>query len=126
MKHQLPTPDGHAVYAHRKCTVEPTFGIIKAVLGFRQFLLGGLQAVGYERTQVCIGGTSNACTGCKWPPEGAIVPMNAPPHARSSRSVSHATPRSSGRRRGLGRVARFSRLGRRVVDKSLISGSTGR
>ena len=35
MKHRLRTPEGRAIYGHRKCTVEPVFGIIKAVLGFR-------------------------------------------------------------------------------------------
>ena len=55
MKHRLRTPEGRAVYAARKCTVEPTFGIIKSVLGFRQFLLRGLRAVGQEWTLVCIG-----------------------------------------------------------------------
>jgi transposase len=55
MKHRLRTDEGRAVYAKRKCTIEPTFGIIKSVLGFRQFLLRGLQAVGYEWTLVCIG-----------------------------------------------------------------------
>jgi transposase len=55
MKHRLRTPDGRAVYAKRKSTVEPTFGIIKSVLGFRQFLLRGLQAVEYEWALVCIG-----------------------------------------------------------------------
>ena len=55
MKHRLRTAEGRAVYAKRKCTVEPTFGIIKSVLGFRQFLLRGLQAVQHEWTLVCIG-----------------------------------------------------------------------
>ena len=55
MKHRLRTPEGRAVYATRKSTVEPTFGIIKAVLGFRQFLLRGLKAVEHEWTLVCIG-----------------------------------------------------------------------
>lgn len=55
MTHRLRTPAGRAVYATRKCTVEPTFGIIKSVLGFRQFLLRGLQAVAHEWTLVCIG-----------------------------------------------------------------------
>lgn len=55
MKHRLRTPAGREVYATRKCTVEPTFGIIKSVLGFRQFLLRGLQAVRHEWTLVCIG-----------------------------------------------------------------------
>ena len=55
MKHRLRTAEGRQVYAQRKCTVEPTFGIIKSVLGFRQFLLRGLQAVRHEWTVVCIG-----------------------------------------------------------------------
>jgi transposase len=55
MKHLLRTPEGRGVYAKRKCTVEPTFGIIKSVLGFRQFLLRGLEAVRHEWTLVCIG-----------------------------------------------------------------------
>jgi len=33
------------LYAQRKCTVEPVIGIIKSVLGFRQFLLRGLDNV---------------------------------------------------------------------------------
>lgn len=55
MRHRLRTPEGRAVYAARKRTVEPTFGIIKSVLGFRQFLLRGLRSVGHEWTLVCIG-----------------------------------------------------------------------
>jgi transposase len=55
MKHCLRTPAGREVYAIRKCTIEPTFGIIKSVLGFRQFLLRGVHAVGHEWTLVCIG-----------------------------------------------------------------------
>ena len=45
MKHRLRTRDGRDWYALRKQTVEPVFGIIKAVMGFRQFLLRGLDAV---------------------------------------------------------------------------------
>jgi transposase len=55
MKHRLRTPEGRQVYATRKCTVEPTFGIIKSALGFRQFLLRGLQSVQHEWALVCIG-----------------------------------------------------------------------
>jgi transposase/IS5 family transposase len=55
MKSRLRTPEGRAVYATRKCTVEPTFGIIKSVLGFRQFLLRGLHAVRHEWALVCLG-----------------------------------------------------------------------
>jgi transposase len=45
MAYQLQTPRGRALYALRKQTPEPVFGIIKSVLGFRQFLLRGLDAV---------------------------------------------------------------------------------
>jgi len=55
MKQRLRTPEGRQIYAARKCTVEPTFGIIKAVLGFRQFLLRGLHCVQHEWALVCIG-----------------------------------------------------------------------
>lgn len=45
MEHRLQTPEGKALYAKRKSTVEPVFGIIKQVMRFRQFLLRGLAAV---------------------------------------------------------------------------------
>lgn len=54
MAHKLQTPAGRATYALRKQTVEPVFGIIKAVLGFRQFSLRGLTKVSGEWTLVCL------------------------------------------------------------------------
>jgi len=45
MAHRLKTPDGRNLYALRKQTPEPVFGIIKSVLGFRQFSLRGLENV---------------------------------------------------------------------------------
>jgi transposase len=45
MAHRLQTPAGKKLYALRKQTPEPVFGIIKSVLGFRQFLLRGLNQV---------------------------------------------------------------------------------
>jgi len=45
MTHRLATPEGKKLYARRKHTPEPVFGIIKSVLGFRQFLLRGLDKV---------------------------------------------------------------------------------
>lgn len=45
MAHQMRTPRGRKLYALRKQTPEPVFGIIKSVLGFRQFLLRGLEGV---------------------------------------------------------------------------------
>jgi transposase len=54
MKHRLKTIVGKAIYAKRKSTVETVFGIIKAVMGFRQFLLRGLKQVAGEWDLVCI------------------------------------------------------------------------
>lgn len=45
MKHRLQTKAGKALYALRKQTPEPVFGIIKSVMGFRQFSLRGLSKV---------------------------------------------------------------------------------
>ncbi len=45
MLHRLKTPAGRKLYALRKQTPEPVFGIIKATMGFRQFLLRGLESV---------------------------------------------------------------------------------
>ncbi len=55
MAHRLKTREGKAIYARRKSTVETVFGIIKHVLGFRQFLLRGLESVSGEWSLVCIG-----------------------------------------------------------------------
>ena len=54
MKHRLKTTEGKAFYAKRKTTVEPVFGIIKEVMGFRRFLLRGLDAVRGEWRLVCL------------------------------------------------------------------------
>jgi transposase len=54
MKHRLKTQAGRAIYAKRKCTVEPVFGIIKSVMGFRQFLLRGVESVRGEWNLVCM------------------------------------------------------------------------
>jgi hypothetical protein len=45
MHHRLQTKEGKRRYALRKQASEPVFGIIKSVLGFRQFLLRGLDQV---------------------------------------------------------------------------------
>jgi transposase len=52
MKHRLKTITGRHLYAKRKSTVEPVFGIIKHVMGFRQFLLRGHESVTGEWTLV--------------------------------------------------------------------------
>lgn len=45
MAHRLATAEGKRLYALRKQIPEPVFGIIKSVMGFRQFSLRGLQKV---------------------------------------------------------------------------------
>ena len=54
MRHLLLTMPGRALYAQRKSTVEPVIGIIKSVLGFRQFSLRGLVNVKGEFNLVAL------------------------------------------------------------------------
>lgn len=53
MQEKLTSEHGRKLYARRKSTVEPVFGIIKHALGFRQFLLRGIQRVTLEWSLVC-------------------------------------------------------------------------
>lgn len=48
MTERLDSEEGRRIYALRKTTVEPAFGIIKSVLGFRHFHLRGLEKVNLE------------------------------------------------------------------------------
>ena len=54
MEHRLTTQAGRALYALRKQTVEPVFGIIKQAMGFRQFSMRGLDKVTGEWTLVTL------------------------------------------------------------------------
>ena len=54
MTHRLKTCAGRTADALRKQTVEPVFGVIKSVMGFRQFLTRGLKNVQGEWTLVCL------------------------------------------------------------------------
>jgi len=54
MREKLRTEEGRRIYAKRAQTVETVFGIIKAPLGFRQFLLRGLGKVRIEWDLVCL------------------------------------------------------------------------
>src|SRR5712672_2938220 len=54
MAYKLKNALGKAIYRARKCTVEPVIGIIKEVLGFRQFSLRGTQAAEGEWCLVCL------------------------------------------------------------------------
>jgi transposase len=54
LRHRTATATGRARYKLRQQTVEPVFGIIKAVLGFRRFSLRGLAKVTLEWELVCL------------------------------------------------------------------------
>ena len=54
MAYKLRTAVGQAIYRLRKCTVEPVIGIIKEVLGFRQFSLRGVVGAAGEWVLVCL------------------------------------------------------------------------
>ena len=54
MRLRLKSTVGKTLYKLRQQTVEPVFGIIKAVLGFRQFRLRGRAKVALEWTLVCL------------------------------------------------------------------------
>ena len=45
MQQKMARPEHRAHYRLRKQTVEPVFGIVKQAMGFRQFLLRGLEKV---------------------------------------------------------------------------------
>lgn len=54
MAHRMKTAEGKTLYKLRKQTVEPVFGIIKEVMGFRRFLLRGREKVTLEWLLVCV------------------------------------------------------------------------
>jgi hypothetical protein len=53
MDARLKTPEGRRTYARRKWTSETVFGVIKGVMGLRQFLLRGLDKVRTEWLWAC-------------------------------------------------------------------------
>lgn len=55
MARKLRTIKGRATYSKRKGIVEPVFGQIKQVRGFRQFLLRGFDQVSAEWELICLG-----------------------------------------------------------------------
>ena len=54
MIHRTATKAGKALYKQRQQTVEPVFGIIKSIMGFRQFLLRGEAKVSLEWSLVSL------------------------------------------------------------------------
>ena len=54
MAHRMTSAEGRGIYSKRKSTVEPVFGVIKHVMGFRRFHLRGFNAVRGEWNLVCM------------------------------------------------------------------------
>lgn len=54
MAHRMNSAEGRGIYSKRKSTVEPVFGVIKQVMGFRRFHLRGFNAVRGEWGLVCM------------------------------------------------------------------------
>jgi len=54
LRQKLRTPEGKAIYAKRRETVEPVFGQIKERRGFRRFLFRGLEKVRAEWRIICL------------------------------------------------------------------------
>jgi len=54
MHQRLQSPEGRSIYAKRKSTIEPAFGVIKHVMQFRAFLVRGLTRTRGEWKLVCI------------------------------------------------------------------------
>ena len=84
MAHRLATPRGKKLYALRKQTPEPVFGIIKSVLGFRHFSLRGLDNVRGEWSLVTMA----------WKPEADVRPQPSllRPARRSTTAKPHPRP----------------------------------
>ena len=114
MAYKLQTALGKAIYGARTCTVEPVIGIIKEVLGFRQFSLRGLPGAAGEWCLVCLafnlkrlhtllqgdarrlGGLNIPCAGAN-PAVGAGSAVSTP-LSRLWRVTTRQRPHWSGRR----------------------------
>jgi transposase len=64
MKEKLNTPEGKAAYSRRKVIIEPVFGWIKRILGFREFSLRGKANVTAEWSLVCLATNLRRMSAC--------------------------------------------------------------
>jgi hypothetical protein len=71
MARRLRTIKGRMTYAKRKQIVEPVFGQIKEVRGFRRFSLRGMQNVAAEWDLICLTHNLLKLFRYKWVPQGA-------------------------------------------------------
>ena len=97
MDHRLATVAGRAIYAQRKSTVEPVYGIVKSVLGFRQFHLRGLAAVSGEWTLVTMAWNLKRLFKLSQPPRSAAAcpetSKGAPNRSIPAKKVIQMTPK---------------------------------
>ncbi len=105
MQEKLQTEAGRKLYAKRKQTVEPVFGIIKSAMGFRQFVPRGLEEVGRGWGLVCLA-YSVQRPGCSRQPDwSAGAPLRPPSRPETAQVVQALarTPERSRVRHGLKR-----------------------
>jgi len=93
---RMATPAGQAIYKQRAPAIEGAFGIIKAVLGIRRFLLRGLANVRMEWTWICTAYTlkkllaleANSASGA---PKTTNPPGKTPPKRRYGPTIQVST-----------------------------------
>ena len=61
MREKLISEEGKKKYLKRQCTIEPVFGHLKFNLGYRNFLLRGIEKVTAEFKLMCIGWKKKRC-----------------------------------------------------------------
>lgn len=71
MRRKLRTESGHDIYRMRKAIVEPVFGQIKEVRGFRRFSMRGLTKVKAEWSMICLTHNLLKLFRSGWSPQGA-------------------------------------------------------
>jgi transposase len=92
---KLATREGKKLYALRKQTPEPVFGIIKSVLGFRQFSLRGLDKVRGEWSLVTLAWNIKRMFALKPATKPLVAPscaIQAPPTAASDQANTPTSP----------------------------------
>jgi transposase len=77
MRRRLRTAAGRAAYKKRKETVEPVFGIIKAAMGFRRFLLRGLKKVSLVTLAYNFRRLARLLAAAATPADGGRAPQTA-------------------------------------------------
>ena len=74
MREKLRTPMGNAIYKMRKAIVEPVFGQIKQVRGFRQFSFRGLSKVTAEWDLISLTHNLLKLFRSGWQPVNSVKP----------------------------------------------------